>query len=463
MGYVVVDSFALGVDRRRPIYAGTPGALWDGINCHLSRGGDVEKRKAFVLANALPSGTFGLAAWNDKLGVFGSSAVVTSPDIQFQQLAHPTGLDMTEVVDVDLFNGLPYVIAKYTDGSIYHFYNGTRVAYWDGITTRPTAILTHKNKLYAAGGSVVHFSDVADPTAWTVGTPSLAGSINMANQYSGAEALVGLAPYQQLLGIFAEENIQLWNMSADPADNAPSQVLNETGARSNKAILAYGDIDVFYLAKNGIRSIRSRDSINVASVSDVGTPIDTLVIEWVKAQTTQTVERSCAVVEPTDGRFWLAIGSRVFVFSYFPSSKIAAWTWYEPGFAITDFAKLNGIVYARSGDSIYAYGGSGGDTYDSAKVTLQLPFMSAKRPATHKTFTGIDIAAQGAWFVDLLPNPNELAEKIVIGELEGFTPQLPNTGAVGHATHVAPRLIHEDAGAAVLSQVIVHFQGSDDE
>ena len=46
MAYVSIENFAAGVDQTRPIYAAPQGTLWQGINGHLSRGGDFEKRKA---------------------------------------------------------------------------------------------------------------------------------------------------------------------------------------------------------------------------------------------------------------------------------------------------------------------------------------------------------------------------------------------------------------------------------
>jgi hypothetical protein len=165
--------------------------------------------------------------------------------------------------------------------------------------------------------------------------------------------------------VFARRVIQIWNMQDNPASNVPSQFLTETGTRAPRSVRGFGDIDCFYLSDSGIRSIRARSATNLAGVNDVGTPIDTLVREYLATLTETQIANAVSIVDPVDGRFWLAVGRRVFVFSYFPSKKISAWSWYEPGFEITDMVTLNDRVYARAGDQIYLYGGSANATYDT--------------------------------------------------------------------------------------------------
>lgn len=461
MSYIVIAGFNLGVDRRRPIYSSPSGSLWEGVNCHLTRGGDIEKRKAFALHASLPAGTFGLAESGNALYVFGSGADPGMPSgVTYQRLQHPTSSAMTELLDTDLFNGQIYAIAKFADGSIHHFYNGTRIAFWESASPKGTSVVTHKNKVYTVGGSIVRFSASGSATDWA-GTG--AGFINLANQYSGSESLIGLAPYQQQIAVFGAKTSQLWTMASDPASNSVLQVFAETGARAARAIKSYGDIDVFFLARNGIRSIKARESINVAGVADVGTAIDTLVLDWNRAQAAGVVEKAVSVVEPSDGRFWLAVGTRVFVYSYFPASKIAGWTWYEPGFSVSDFAVANDRVYVRAGDSIFLYGGENDATYDASRVTVQMPFIDGKKPGTYKHVGGVDQAANGTWAVDLLMDPNDLTQKVHVGTLSGVSFTEENTPAVGHTTHIAPLFVSEAPGYASLSSVAIHLSGAEDE
>jgi len=467
--YTVVADVRLGVDRSRPIYAGASGSVWVAKNGHLTRGGDFEKRKAFVAKYALPANTFGMKATASSIYVFGSAAAPTVPSgITYQQLAHADGVTaMTALLSAELYTGKIYAIAEYADGAVHHFYDGTRITDWDGGTGNPTTkgrtARTLQRKVYSAGGSLLSFSGVDTATGWTTTTDTGAGQITMSNHLAGSETLTALAVYQAKLAVFSRYVVQIWLMFADPADNAQDQVLENTGTRAPKSVLSFGDNDVFYLADSGIRSLRARDSTNTAGVNDIGTSIDSLIGEWVADLTDDEVEAAVAVVEPYEGRFWMAIGEQIAVFSYFPSKKIAGWTWYEPGFTISDFTTLDGRVYARSGNTIYLYGGDDGAEYGTYEVELQLPFLSSGKPGHNKQVQGFDVAASGEWTVDLLVDPNDLDVEEHCGTLDGVTFGNAFAGHASHHTHIAPRLRNETAGYASVSNVAVYFQGADSE
>ena len=63
------------------------------------------------------------------------------------------------------------------------------------------------------------------------------------------------------------------------------------------------------------------------------------------------------------------------MFSYFPNSSVSAWSVYEPGFVIDNWAYDSKQVLCRSGDTIYSFGGTNFNTYDNSTVTIQLPFL----------------------------------------------------------------------------------------
>lgn len=471
MSYVLVENFSAGVDQSRPIFVGTPGTLWEGINGHISRGGDFEKRKAFVDTYTLPVGTFGMAAANNTLYVFGGGTDPGVPSgVTYQQLAHPSASAMTELLSVTVFDGFIYAVAKYLDGSVHHFYNGARVADWDGGSGLPAikgdVVLTMKKKIYACANNLLYYSGVNTPAGWD-STPSTgdvgAGFLNMSNHQEGAGTLTGLGVYQDKLTVFSPNVTQLWFVADDDAANFPAQTLLETGTRSPRSVRGYGDIDLFYLSDTGIRSLRARDSNNVAGVQDVGTPIDPVVTTFMDSLTETQIRRACTTVDPRDARFWLALGNRIFVFSYYPSKKISAWTWYEPGFQIDDMVSLNKRVHVRSGNKVYVYGGSTGQVYDSCRVTAQLPFMNNGKPGHYKTFTGMDVSAVGSWDARVLMAPDDMTQYVDFGELSGVTWPQENTAGVGMATHVAPQFVNEAAGPASLSQVGLHFQMGESE
>lgn len=131
MAYLVIENFAGGLDTRRNILTSKPGNLVRLDNCHVSRGGEIERRKAFVHKGNLPLGTYGLEACGDKVFVFGS---IPTPSpipsgITYQRLTHPDGpsFSMTKVVSFTSYGGKPFVIAEFNDGARYCYYDGVIV------------------------------------------------------------------------------------------------------------------------------------------------------------------------------------------------------------------------------------------------------------------------------------------------------------------------------------------------
>lgn len=327
--------------------------------------------------------------------------------------------------------------------------------------------LTFKTKIYSVVDSLMHFCGVNGPTVWNRDdndTPG-AGFINMAAQDEGSQTLYSAAVYQGNLAVFARRAIQIWSVDADDAANTFLQTVQNTGSRSRHGVTSYGNNDVFYLSDSGIRSIRARDSSNAAYVSDVGTPIDPLIKTFLDSLTDTQIEDAYAVLEPIDDRFWIAIGSRIFVFSYFPGSKISAWSYYDTtddiGGDISEFARVDDKVYARSGNVIYLYGGANGTTYPDdgeIDVTIELPFLTAGTPGTVKNIEGFDAALTGTWDVVLQVDPTNTAATINVGTIGETT--YPNKRAVVQTgtTHFAPKLTCSKAGAATLSNLTVHYE-----
>jgi hypothetical protein len=136
MPYLIGHDFRVGVDRRRRRIAGQPGSMWECVNAHLTRGGDIEKRKKYVPKWTVSGNTFGLRTVTGVGYVFGSdplAAVTVSSGVTYQQLVSPSPLSpaMTALNDVAMFNGKLYTVATFDDGNTHHFYDGVWVSSWD--------------------------------------------------------------------------------------------------------------------------------------------------------------------------------------------------------------------------------------------------------------------------------------------------------------------------------------------
>ena len=688
MPYILVEDFRNGLDARRMNVTSTPGSLVTLTNAHITRGGEIEKRNAFVELATLPSNTTGLAASGGQIYVFGSVASSsvsfasgTPSNINYVRLQHPTGEALTQVLSVDFFNGKVYASARFADGRIYHYYDGTRITDWfdgrarnqfqitagtfggtsatgsfqvtggtsvsgnllrtltvnnisiinttvqhtgsnnstatavrnainaytatsgftatvstntititapshgtsynsqqivagvDGIFTvgtinhlsggidnavtnitvdgvsiigsqvawqtsnsntanliaiaindfasspeyeatavnqyvniiskesgtsfnnkavvvsvsgnvttafQPTSqnfldggasssasstytpgsfIRPVKTKMYALSDSLLHFSSVNDPTDWNTGSTG-AGFINLQNHARGSEDLKAIANYFANVAVLAEQAIQIWFVDADETRNQQIQVLNNTGTIAPDSVIEFGDNDVFYLSKSGIRSLRARDSSNAAFVGDIGNPIDDLVVADITANLL-SARQSTAIHEPKDGRYLLAIGSKVYVFSYFPSSKVSAWSIYEPGFDIDRWAYDGTQILCRSGNKLFSLGGTNGTTYDNSTVTVQMPFLDAGRPATFKDFTSLDMTCENTWNISIATDPQDISVLQDVGTVANTTYGQGRATILGYSTHIAPRLTCSTTGSAKLGNLAIHFNESE--
>lgn len=325
------------------------------------------------------------------------------------------------------------------------------------------------SKIYVTNKQYLNFSGVLRPTGFqteaTVPANVGAGFIDMSTEVAGSEALQAVAKYLQFIAVFSGRVIQVWYVDPNPDLNKQQQVLNNMGTLSPRSVTQFGDNDLFFLDESGVRSLRARDSSNAASTTDIGIPVDTLIVA--KLQSLSTVQRSQLVglIEPTSGRFWLVFPDEIFVFSFFEGSKISAWTTYTPAvnnvaFDVDDSMVLKKKVYLRSGDTIYVFGGTGTvPEYDSTEPELWTPFLDANTPAERKTFTGIDVACEGEWEIRAGMSPKNLTASDKVATVDSTTYEDDRIPFEREATHVSLRFTGVGSGAKKIAAAAIHFDG----
>lgn len=182
----VLEDFRRGVDTRRAPFARPRGSLASGVNVHITPGGDIEVRKAFVPIATLPAGCFGLAAIGDELVTFGSVSAPTMPaGFTYQQLVDPDSLSMTSVVDIEPFDGEAFVIAKFGDMT-RTFFDGTRVQDLDpdvcrfrfSITAGSSSAGVNKATSITVNGVEILDTDVDWATSHVATAAAIAAQIN---------------------------------------------------------------------------------------------------------------------------------------------------------------------------------------------------------------------------------------------------------------------------------------------
>ena len=324
-----------------------------------------------------------------------------------------------------------------------------------------TSVFIFKKRLWSTAGSLWRYSKLSDPTDWTDASASTgAGFINMSNETEGTERLVGAAEYDGSGAVFSRRSIRIVTLDTDAELISLEKSIPNTGTFSPRSVLPYSNTDVFYLDPSGNRSLRARDSSNVPTSDDIGTAIDSFVLEYAATLTDAQIAKAVAIVEPRERRPMLAIGEYIFVLSQYPRSKITAWSYYDPGFSVTDFATIDRRLYARAGNTIYCYGGEAGTTYPDANeqiVKVHTPFMTSDKIATLKMYTGFDAALTNVWDTYLLVDPNDDTKKIHVGRMHRTTYHEQNVTLDGRSSHAAIEMECSAAGSATISSFAIHF------
>ena len=340
----------------------------------------------------------------------------------------------------------------------------------DVIGTSPVACLNLANRVHFVAGNRWSFSGLNDPTGFEQQSVG-AGYIDMANNFAQAEPLTGIAQYQGKMALFARGSVQIWQVDANPLNFQQLQVIPNTGTFAPNSVQAIGDLDVIYLYDTGVRSLRVRDSSLYAVTLDIGTPIDTLVQADILALGALK-SKACAAFEPSGGRYWMFLNGTIYVLSYYPSSKIVAWstyktTWNNAGvqtaFIPVKFENYSGQTFCTDSTAVYAYGGSTGGTYDNSVATVVTPLYDLKSPATLKKASSIDVAIKGTWAVSF--GMNEQVPSSVNTAYTGNKSTFPygTMGVQGDGYHFKFKAQTTQAEAAVLSSLIFHYKQANEK
>lgn len=339
-------------------------------------------------------------------------------------------------------------------------------------TAVATFIKTVADQMYGAAQRVLRFTGfdlsggpvgVSDPTKWNTADANVvnAGLIDMSTQDGSNDEVVAVGTYQNRIAVFSRRYVQIWSVGPLPEDKQLIQILNNIGTVSPRTVASFGDQDVFFLSESGVRSLRARDSSNLASAADVGNPIDPELVDFVLTQTKEDVQSAVAVVEPTDGRYWVAVGTRMYVFSFFQGSSVSAWSTYELPGRIDDIVLSEGRVWFRIGNAVYRYGGRDNRQYDDAEVEVRTPFMDAGNPAQHKDWSGLDIGCEGAWRAFIATDPEQPEVEEEIGVFGGPSFSQMRVVMVGRGSHISLRLRSVGGGYHKLTNMAIHYDGDE--
>lgn len=121
-----LNSFADGINRQKVKGGPKSTALYDLVNGYVDQSGAAVSRPGTVQDIELPAGTKGLMAFNGGLVVFSHLVLTTSnPDkYTVETIMHPTipSAPLLEIHFAGPFLGIPYVVAEFVNGDVFHYW-----------------------------------------------------------------------------------------------------------------------------------------------------------------------------------------------------------------------------------------------------------------------------------------------------------------------------------------------------
>jgi len=459
MPRISFDRFDLGIDHRKAASVADANRLRDMVNAHVITGRATEKRHGRRTVQILESGTKGLYPALGVLNTFyaigditHSNPLLMANKVPFFEkggngdwVASET-VDLVDVWFVDVFNGFIYVVVEYDNGEIRHHYldDGERreknpdyvepeepeeseepeepdpsdpgdpeepepeiPEYIDitGVTQiidpncpHSKIALKAASKMFSVSvdGASVRFSKTGDPVDWSESED--AGFLPTGLNARGDRAAKALGMYQNKMVVLMRDGAQVWTIDPDPTVMRLDELVENVGSSFSESLSTVSG-DLYFLSDFGFRSITTEQLIAKLSDVDIGSPVDDLVRKSIRDHAGTSPK---AIYYYGNGKYLCAIDDEVFVYAVSKTAKIAAWSRYQYGMSIEDWAELNSILYLRSGDAVFmldenAYDDDG----EEFEVFVQLPYMDFKSPGDLKHIIGIDLVVDGECYFSI--------------------------------------------------------------
>jgi len=462
-----VNNFNGGLDVRKTDLTAPGGTLRVLENCYVNAGGEIEKRMALVQVAQFDMTVtpkpyiFGQAEKIHAFGV-GAAPVITANTAPHPIVTHTLAAapeQITEIIDVEAFDGNFFVCGMGASGTTYCWYKDILVLEADGSKSHGTFARTYKTKMYRIDGKRVRFSGVNNPAVNDPASTSNpgAGFINMAINDPDGEDLHSMEVYYNDMAISAPLLTQIWSLDPDPAEDTLGQMLR-AGCIAPHSMLQFGTGDVLFLSNSGVRSLKAMNINLSAAVSDVGSAIDPLLVAQIRDDP-PCAHIAIGMVQPIQGRYWLHVDGTIYVLSYYPAASITAWSTFPLGYELENMIVVFDRVYVLDETGkLRLYGGLDGKTYDNSKVTIVTPHMQATQSTIKKRIPAVDVMCVGAWSIEIgmLPNHTDLFE--LIANVQDNTYGLQNIPVAGAGSHIGLRLINQAPGPAVLAAIHINVE-----
>jgi hypothetical protein len=486
MPAITYKEYGGGLDRRLPLSVQDANRLWTLKNAYITSGKKIKKRPALKVVSTSLAGSVGLESMNGGLVVFTTvgSSFTPPPGVGvFQLNPFSPGGGVTELVGINyakMVLGFPYVVALHRTAVPFVYPPGQtgiprtvvkdvpRHHYLDG---GGTTLITDSNcshgpsatfltsRVFTTGPDIVRYSAAGAPRDWT--TASDAGFLSVSLQQDTTADPTGVGSFEDALVVTFPEGVQIWDAAVDPTATQIRRRLYGVGTTHPLGMASFYR-DLVFPSPFGVRSISVQENVERVDETDVGVPVDELVVPAQQAHEATSAEPVRGIWLQQLGQYWLiyesAGTSRVFAYSFSRSSKLACWSEYTFPVLIKGITSVAGKVYVRSASTLYELDAA---TFTDAgvgiDVDVQMAFQDAKLPGVEKMFYGADFVFSGTADVSYLYEPSDPGKETILYTVTGDTRAGTVIPVEVSSAAIAPRFRHSADEAFGLDMATLYF------
>lgn len=468
MPAITYNDWSGGLDRRLAVNVQDASRLWVLRNAYITLGKRIRKRPCLkhVATGMAPS--YGLEAIGGRLKAFIEAGSPYAPPsivdaIGLDTPSWASGQYLRAIHYADLFGGYPYVVAGYSGGAIGHHWVDTNPSTVITDTNNPRSISVTKaaSRVFAINGETVRYCAAGNPRDWTASSD--AGFLPVGLQQDTKTGCTAVGTFQDALVVFFPEGAQIWDVATDPTANSIRRRLAGIGISGAPLSQASFANDLAFLSPYGFRSMTVASQTDRIDDTDMGVPVDKLVVPDVEASAAVPgrIETFGIWVHEL-GQYWCVMDmgatSKAWVYSYSRSSKIACWSEYTFPLRITGIATLAGKVYLRTDSDLYEIAA---DLYTDADepvpVEVQMAFQDAKSPGLSKQIWGMDLVLEGSADVSFKYDPRDQNKETISQHIAGDTRPGELVPVEVCSTAVAPVFRHQADEPFELSALQLYF------
>ena len=480
------EDFGDGLDVRKPVNLDDPTTLRVLENAYITQGKNIHRRpglkKVGTIAVGSSSDEVGLCAVNGKLHTFSVNATGTQTlDDGAELITHHIKYDDGKASEMTVFdqresratgdrepmyvnfaggfNRGMYASIKFGNNKSLHYYIPEDE--WGGNSKSPIAdskcphsskVTIAQSKVYASDGETVAYCATGEPTDWSKDND--AGFLPTGDRSPGNSICTGLGVVSNRLCVFHEDAIQIWAVDPDPARNELEEQLAGIGTRHYQSITSASK-DLYFLSENGVRSIGGQSMYRNMKGSDVGSPIDKIVREFIKTDD----GRVDSQFYPGQGQYFLTLKDDTYVLTKSERDKIEAWSLYKFSIPFGQMAHLGEKLYVRYQDSIYVLDEDlTNDDGNQFNVVMESPFYGFGTEGQYKLFQSMEAILEGYGTIDHGVNPNNLDDRTASFQLGGDTRIVPSLPLGILAPALSTRIIGDAATLKSINSLIYRYE-----